>query len=172
MSHSNRIDFTYIFHKLYTSSLMTARIRGYIVDQVKTPEEACQCACKLFGKHLPDKLQRLIAEDGNYSYHYADTFWRGSSFPLGEPAIAKGVESAFAYAQNVLHGPFPLGEPAIATIGYFSYLYACQILHGPFPLGEPAIARSPYGVSYFNYYYRDSWATYQDWENSVLRRES
>lgn len=80
-----------------------------------------------------------IAKNGRYSYFYARL--TGRHFELGEPMIAKDVESSYLYSRYILRHPFPLAEGLLAKHADWSYYYARDVIRRPFELGEPAIAR-------------------------------
>lgn len=80
-----------------------------------------------------------IAQNSKYAYFYARL--TGRKFELGEPAIAKDVESAYMYSRYILRSEFPQAEALIAKFADWSYYYARDVLRGPFKAGEEAISQ-------------------------------
>lgn len=168
----NHTRWLLLYQALGDYKLMSAKVKGLLVDSATTPR-AAHTLMDTFRDRLPEKLERLLAEDAWCSYAYAHQILRGP-FPLGERAIAQNPRASCRYAVFVLRGPFPLGEPGIATDSKIAYDYA-RGLGSPFPLAEPAIAVSTRAWPYYCDFYgsiRDAnYEAFEDWKESVLSRQ-
>ena len=122
--------------------------------------------------HFKNKFsEKQIARNAKYSYFYARL--TGRRFELGEPAIAKDVESAYMYSRYILRKEFPAAEPLIAKYADWSYYYARDVLRAPFRLGEAEIAKDSrwsflYALNVLLMSYAEALIWQETYRNSVL----